>query len=215
MSESGTFFNGFADSFDTFYDQKRGPFMRWVDQTYRCDMFVRFEKTFQALGNLQGKRVLDVGCGSGPYLAEALKRGAAHVTGIDPARRMLELARQRVTQCNLADRATLIEGYFPLTAPSTRFDLSIVMGVMDYVDDPAGFLGSLHTLISEKAVLSFPSTHWFRTPLRKVRYTARRCPVYFYTPSKIEHVIKEAGFGSYEIDKIPGAGMDFVVCLRK
>lgn len=214
MSDAGTFFDGFADAFDTFYDGKRSRFMRWVDQHYRSDMFVRFDQTFDFLGDLSGRHVLDIGCGSGPYLAETLKRGAAHVTGIDPAPQMLTLANRRLTQLGTKDRAALIEGYFPHTCPPERFDFAIVMGVMDYVEDAPAFLQGLLKVISEKAVLSFPSTHWFRTPLRKIRYTARRCPVYFYTHAKITKLMEQVGVKHYELMKIPGAGMDFILCIK-
>src|SRR5437588_1250031 len=131
MNSSGVFFDGFADAFDTFYDGKRGPVMQWVDQRFRRDMFLRYALTFDYLGDLRGKRVLDVGCGSGPYLVEALKRGALHVTGIDPAPRMLDLAHQRVAQqTGGGERLELVEGYFPDTCPDERFDAAIVMGVM-------------------------------------------------------------------------------------
>ena len=64
-------------------------------------MFVRMELTLDFLGDLSGKSVLDIGCGSGIYMEMALKRGASHVTGIDPAEGMLRLARERVTRLGL------------------------------------------------------------------------------------------------------------------
>ena len=63
-NRSGEFFHGFADTFDTFYDGKRTPVMRWIDQRFRRDMFVRYSLTFDLLGDLQGRTVLDIGCGS-------------------------------------------------------------------------------------------------------------------------------------------------------
>ncbi len=108
MHSSGRFFNNFADAFDTFYDGKRSPTMQWVDQRFRRDMFVRFSLTFEFLGDLEGKRVLDIGCGSGPYLVEALKRGAAQAVWIDPAPRMQELARRRFGAISREARAHLL-----------------------------------------------------------------------------------------------------------
>jgi ubiquinone/menaquinone biosynthesis C-methylase UbiE len=213
MDASGRFFNEFADTFDTFYDGKRNPAMQWVDQRFRRDMFQRFALTFEFLGNLQGKRVLDVGCGSGPYIAEALRRGAGQVTGIDPAPRMLELAGRRVAGMAMQDRVQLIEGYFPQVGPAEPLDMAIVMGVMDYIDDAAHFLRSLRSVITEKAAISFPSVHWFRTPFRRVRYRVRRCPVYFYRRADIEMLVRELDVADYRLMKIPGAGMDYVLCL--
>ena len=80
---AATFFDGFAETFDTIYDGKRGPFMRWFDRQFRSDMEKRYEKTFERFGDLHGKSVLDVGCGSGPYVVEAFRRGAERVTALD------------------------------------------------------------------------------------------------------------------------------------
>jgi ubiquinone/menaquinone biosynthesis C-methylase UbiE len=213
MNSSGVFFDGFADAFDTFYDGKRSPFMQWVDQRFRRDMFLRYAMTFDFLGDLRGKRVLDVGCGSGPYIVEALKRGALHVTGIDAAPRMLDLANQRAVQLGLENRIKLVEGYFPETCPDERFDAAIVMGVMDYIEDAPAFLTALRSVITEGAVISFPSIHWFRTPFRKIRYRLRRCPVRFYGRNEIEQMARSLNVRKYHLKKIEGAGMDYVLWL--
>lgn len=213
MNSSSAFFDSFADRFDGFYDGKRSRLMRWVDKRFRSDMFTRFALTFEFLGDLEGKRVLDIGCGSGPYLAEVLKRGARHVTGIDPAPRMLDLARRRVLQLGAGERASILRGHFPDQLPDGKFDFAIVMGVTDYLADVPVFLRGLRTVVTQGAAISFPSIHWFRTPFRKVRYELRRCPVHFYEASQIETLLQEAGIKTYRIAKIQGAGMDYFVAL--
>jgi ubiquinone/menaquinone biosynthesis C-methylase UbiE len=207
------FFNSFAESFDTLYDGKRNPLMRWFDRRFRSDMFLRFALTFEALGDLAGTTVLDVGCGSGPYVIEALKRGAHLVTAVDPAPNMLALTRARVADAGVNGRCRLVEGVFPVVALEPH-DHAIVMGVMDYVADAETFLVTLHRLVRRTATVSFPSRHWFRTPIRKARYRLRQCPVYFYDETDIRELASRAGFSGVEVRKIPGAGMDFHVCLH-
>ena len=214
MSSSSSFFDNFADTFDTFYDGKRNSLMQRIDKRFRSDMFIRYAMTFELLGDLSGKHILDIGCGSGPYIIESLKRGAAHVTGIDPAPRMLELASQRVAQKNMSEKVTLVRGHFPQTRPQIPFDYAIVMGVMDYIEDAAGFLRGILQVVSNGAVLSFPGTHWFRTPFRKMRYRLRNCPVYFYNNTKIAALLHKAGITQYKLKKISGAGMDYVVWIE-
>ncbi|HET7799246.1 MAG TPA: methyltransferase domain-containing protein [Humibacillus xanthopallidus] len=46
-------------------------------------------------GDVEGRRVLDAGCGNGP-LMEALRAGGAAVSGFDSSAAMLELARERL-----------------------------------------------------------------------------------------------------------------------
>lgn len=207
------FFDGFAGTFDTLYDEKRGPAMRWVDRTFRSDMFIRFAWTFERMGPLAGKSVLDIGCGSGPYIVEALQRGAASVTGVDPAPGMIELARRRLQAHPRGSHATLVTGFFPEVNVAPH-DHAIVMGVFDYLADPLAFLKGVRTVTRETAQVSFPSKHWFRTPFRRVRYQMRNCPVYFFDREQIEQLGRQAGFRSVEVRKIPGAGMDYHVCLK-
>jgi len=82
------------------------------------------------------------------------------------------------------------------------------------VADAQAFLNALRPLVKRLAVVSFPSEHWFRTTFRKLRYRLRRCPVYFYDEPSIRRLCSSAGFTDIRIQKIPGAGMDFHVCLR-
>jgi hypothetical protein len=84
------------------------------------------------------------------------------------------------------------------------------MGVTDYVPDTAAFLRAVAKLVKRRAVLSFPSKHWFRTPVRKMRYWIKRCPVYFFDMGQIERLMTDAGFLHVSVEKIPGAGMDYV-----
>ena len=160
-------------------------------------MYARFARTFEQFGDLTGQSVLDIGCGSGVYVVEALRRGAATVVALDPAPGMLALVRERLRENDWAARCTLVEGAFPGPALEPA-DHAIVMGVMDYVADPAAFLCGLRPLVRRSAAISFPSTHFLRTPLRKWRYWLRNCPVYFYEEAQIRRLCQEAGFEETE-----------------
>jgi len=206
----GTYFDKAAITFDTFYDCKRSRFMQWIDRVFRSDMFERYRLTFEALEPLNDKTVLDVGCGSGPYVIEATRRGSRRVLGIDMAQGMIDLGCKRAVVAGVADKCEFLLGTFPKDSPQETFDYAIVMGVMDYIEEPLVFLSAIAQRVKLRAVLSFPSRHWYRSPLRKLRYWLKRCPVYFYDSAQIEKLMKTAGFSNIKVEKIPGAGMDFV-----
>jgi len=208
------FFDRFSTEFDTLYDHQRGVVMRWLDSKFRNGIYERYVKTFEALGNLEGKTVLDIGCGSGPYIKEALERNAKLVTGLDPAAGMLKISAQRLNNATYNNRFSLVEGLFPNTEVYEH-DFAIVMGVFDYVDDKEAFMSQLYRVVKEKAIASFPSKHWFRTPLRKFRYKLRNCPLWFYDENQIRDLAHKSGFSGAEISKIKGAGQDYVVVLIK
>jgi cyclopropane fatty-acyl-phospholipid synthase-like methyltransferase len=211
----GTYFDKAAVAFDTFYDHKRSRLMQWVDKKFRSDIFIRYQMVFEVLNHMQDKTVLDIGCGSGPYVIEAARRGCRKVTGLDMAAGMLEISRQKVIAKKYSDKCLLILGTFPEDAPAEKYDYAIAMGVMDYIADPQSFLNILARCITEKAVLSFPSKHWFRTPFRRFRYWLKNCPLYFYDADQLNTLMRTAGFAQVKIEKISGAGMDYVVTGTK
>jgi ubiquinone/menaquinone biosynthesis C-methylase UbiE len=211
----GTYFDKAATTFDTFYDHKRSAFMQWVDREYRSDIFTRYRLAFEVLEPMSGKTVIDIGCGSGPYVVEACRRGCEKVIGFDMADGMLELAKKRAESVGCLEKCQFIQGAFPETVPEEKCDYAIVMGVMDYIADPSAFFDTLARQVTDRAVLSMPCIHWFRTPLRKIRYWLKRCPVYFYETEQIKEYSKVAGFSNIKIEKMPGAGMDYFVTVFK
>jgi SAM-dependent methyltransferase len=69
-------------------------------------------------GDVDGARVLDVGCGEGRFCRKLTKRGA-HCTGIDPTARLLHAARERGT---IAPVRAVAES---LPFASSSFDLAV------------------------------------------------------------------------------------------
>jgi 16S rRNA (guanine966-N2)-methyltransferase len=69
------------------------------------------EAVFNALGSMDavvGATVLDLFAGSGALGIEALSRGAAHCTFVDPAREAVAAIRQNLSHTGLADGASVI-----------------------------------------------------------------------------------------------------------
>ncbi len=62
------------------------------------------EAHLQALGELDGREVLELGCGAGQFGLSLVRQGA-RVTGIDNSEKQLEFAR-----ANVGDRMTLVHG---------------------------------------------------------------------------------------------------------
>src|SRR5205807_6132635 len=90
----GAYFDRKAIAFDAIYSgHKALPWRLW-DRLTRRNITQRLEFTKRVLTPLDGRRVLDVGCGSGRYGLEFAAMGAAEVVGIDVAEGMLALAKR-------------------------------------------------------------------------------------------------------------------------
>jgi len=89
---------------------------------------------------LAGLRALDIGCGGG-LLSEPLARLGAAVTGIDPARQNVAVARRHAERAGLSIdyRAATVEA---TAAAGESFDLVFAMEVIEHVADVPAFLSA-------------------------------------------------------------------------
>ena len=105
-------------------------------------------------GDVDGHRVLDAGCGSGPLTAALRDRGAI-MTGFDLSRAMLELARQRLgadTDLHVADLGE------PLPFDDDAFDDVAASLCLHYLEDWAAPLAELRRVLRPggRLILSVP-----------------------------------------------------------
>ena len=84
---------------------------------------------------------------------------------------------------------------------------------MDYVREPLAFLQALRDMVNGTSIVTFPSRHWLRSPLRKLTHWSRGSTVHFYADASIHSLCEHAGFRHIEITKIDGAGLDYHVSL--
>lgn len=200
-----TYFTQRAQLFDALYEDE-GLLSRSFNQVFRRPMFLRYVHTLAALKELSGKRILDVGCGSGRYSVEIARKGA-HVVGVDFSEEMLRMARERAREGKVEDRTEFIAADFASWGKTTdqRFDASFAMGVLDYIEDAQGFIRTMAS-VSNEVIISFPAPTPPRAPLRKLRYTLRNCPIFFYKKPDIEALYRGAGLRIVDIKRLGFAG---------
>ena len=204
-----------AQSFDAIYRLERSPFWRWVNTRLRKAVFERYTITFEQAGDVTGKKILDVGCGSGVYSADFARRGASRVVGVDFSNNMLKLAAKEAQQHQVADRCTFIEADFLELDLNDTFDISIAMGVFDYVPNQVAFLRKMVGLTTGKVIVSFPGHSLLREPARRLRYKlAGKGDIYLYSKGDVERIAMEAGLRDREIIRIPSSGGSFVLVGR-
>ena len=134
-------------------------FRHWVT-TGAHDTFVAGQRVARELAeslDLQGRRVLDVGCGFGGALV-ALGRAGARCTGLEYAEASLEICRERLALHEAS--ATLVRGdAFAMPFPDRHFDAVVCMEVLEHVPRRRAFIAELARVLRPGGVLylSFPN----------------------------------------------------------
>jgi SAM-dependent methyltransferase len=100
-----------------------------------ADTAYGLEYAFHLLGDVHGKTVLDLGCGTGENLVPLVKRGA-EVIGIDISPELVELARERLGSYGLT--ATLRDGSaYDTGLADESVDVVFSMALLHHLDLPS------------------------------------------------------------------------------
>jgi SAM-dependent methyltransferase len=163
--------------------------------------------TLSLLPDVDGKRVLDAGCGPGAY-AQWLVDHGAEVLALDVSPKMVRFARRR-----LGTRATVLQADFsqPLDfLPDASFDVVLSALALDYVADWRAVFREFHRLLRRAGWFIFSVGHpfadfarhndgdYFDTELVEEEWTGFGTParVRFYRRSlqEVLNPLLEAGF---------------------
>jgi 2-polyprenyl-3-methyl-5-hydroxy-6-metoxy-1,4-benzoquinol methylase len=117
-----------------------------------------FPLTFTLLGDLQGRRVLDLGSGEGGYSREMARRGAK-VVAVDGSERLIEVAQKRARRENLAVESICSNASSLKGIADESFDLVLAsMSLMD-VEDYDGAIRQCHRVLVRGGELLMSITH--------------------------------------------------------
>ena len=111
---------------------------------------------YELLPDLKGKRVLDLGCGTGERCIDYIKRGAASVTGIDISEKMLAIADSENNNSSITYLKMPMEDIGSLEG---EFDVAISSLALHYVDDFSGVVKNVYNLLRAGGVFLFSQEH--------------------------------------------------------
>jgi phosphoethanolamine N-methyltransferase len=110
--------------------------------------------------SLEGKHVLDVGCGSGGIALHLIdKHGAGHVTGFDVEGPVVAAARQRAERRGLSDHADFVQAPpGPLPFPDSSFDAVFSKDALLHVPDKDAIFREIYRVLKPGGV--FAASNW-------------------------------------------------------
>ncbi len=205
------FFDRYSDGFNAIYGSRDNLFWNFIDKHFRQTMRLRFEAVLEECVPGDDKTALDVGCGPGHYMVALVKRGLKHVHGLDFAPRMLEIAKKHATEAGVIDQCSYETVDFLELSEDTKYNYVILMGFMDYIQDPLPVVQKAMNVASEKVMFSFPKSKGFLAWQRKIRYKFK-CPLYLYNEKQLHKLF--AGISGWKYS-LRDFGRDYFVVLEK
>lgn len=139
--------------------------------------------------------LLEVGCGNGFFLEEALRRGVTQVRGVEPSAAAIEQApagiRDRIV-CDVMRPGLFREG---------EFDVVCLFQVFDHLADPVSLLAECRRVLRPGGILLLYNHN---VAALSARILGKRSPIidiehtYLYSPRTIQELASRCGFGNRE-----------------
>ena len=167
-----------------------GPIGRLIAETQEREIA-------EFLAPLAGRRILDVGTGTG-RAAIALARRGAVVTGVDASAEMLDVARRRAREENA--EVTFVRGdAHRLDFAERSFDAVVCLRVLMHTPDWRASLGELCRVSGGRVVFDYPSlysTAAIQAGIRRVthRFNPAVEAYRVFSPGAVRRVLADAGF---------------------
>lgn len=155
---------------------------------------------------LKGQYVLEVACGNGEFLAEAVKRGPKEAVGVDPS-------TSDFKEGSFCLKKLLFEETY-LSHMSCPADILISRHMIEHILDPLDMLSKFHRALSADGILYLetPRLDWILENHSFFDFPYEHCA--YYSDHFMEHLLKIAGF---EIAAIEHSydGQYFSICAIK
>ncbi|HOB46153.1 MAG TPA: bifunctional 2-polyprenyl-6-hydroxyphenol methylase/3-demethylubiquinol 3-O-methyltransferase UbiG [Zoogloea sp.] len=166
--------------------------LEWIDSTAR----------------INGKKVIDIGCGGG-ILAESMAARGAQVTGVDLSEKALGVARLHLFESEQSvDYRHISAEDIAKEAPGT-FDVVTCMEMLEHVPDPASTIRACATLVKPGGQVFFSTLNRnlkaYLMAVVGAEYVLNLLPkgtheyAKFIKPSELARYVREAGLDVEEL----------------
>jgi SAM-dependent methyltransferase len=173
-----------------------------------------FDRLLEQAGPLEGRRVLDVGCGGGRLLERVLDAGAAFAAGLDHSPDMVALAGERnrdaiergVLQLALGDAESL-------PWPDGAFYVAFCANMLFFAERPQRMLGEIFRVLSPggRLVLATVEGPLPRVTLRQWWVYVWGRAMHVHSDEQLRTMFEHAGFGGARVRSVNGLQLGFGV----
>ena len=141
----------------------------------------------QSFVNLEGKKVVDVGCGGG-ILAESISQAGANTTGIDLSEKALKVAELHALEVGANLTYRLISAEALADEQAEQYDVVTCMEMLEHVPDPASVVRACAKLCKPGGTIFFSTLN-------------RNPKSYLFAIIGAEYILKLLPKGTHEYTK--------------
>ena len=123
------------------------------------ELFVK-PALFSMMPPLDGKTVIDLGCGFGELCMEYIRRGAESVFGIDISEKMLAVAKAENSHPKITYLHMAMED---ISSIKGKFDMAASSLALQYVEDYGALVHDVHELLNDNGLFIFSQEHPMNT----------------------------------------------------
>jgi 2-polyprenyl-3-methyl-5-hydroxy-6-metoxy-1,4-benzoquinol methylase len=139
-----------------------------------------------------GGKLLEVGCGTGLFLEEAVRSGRWEVTGIEPTERVAQYAAEKLG-------VPILQSTFEDTSlPESEFDVIALWNVLEHLSQPVACLKTAHRLLKANGwlVFSIPNVDGLEARLFGTSWIGWDLPrhLFIFPLETVGDILAEVGF---------------------
>jgi len=169
---------------------------------YRDPLYHRpnFRVILKTLKLTPNDHLLEVGCGGGALLEEALRSGCS-AAGIDHSPDMVRLAREVNSQAVNDHRLEIREAEADkLPYPDSAFTCATMTNVFGFISDPVKVLGEMRRVLANNGrLVIFTVSPEMRGTMAAPEPMASR--IHFYNDKELEQLARKAGFHDAKVER--------------
>lgn len=118
--------------------------------------FVEQPAIKSAIGDIKGKKVLDLGCGAGGFAKYCVDSGAAEVVGVDISKNMIQQAIKENSHEKIKYICSPIED---IELANQTFDLIVSSLAIHYIEDYTSLIAKVYRLLAKNGDFVFSIEH--------------------------------------------------------
>lgn len=191
------FLSSFDHMSDSFYEESNMRENSIDLNEYRKKTYVNDSRRVKTLeGRIQGKTLLDVGCGTGGFI-NLVNRFSKKVDGLEIDRKLSTMLNEEGIRC-----------YSHMDEIDEKYDFITLFHVLEHIPDPSTFLEKLKKLLKSdgKIIIEVPNAEDALLTLYNsedfAAFTYWSCHLYVFNAWTLKQFVEQAGYKMNDIKQI-------------